>query len=67
MTAFKCDRCGTLQAFRKGDVRVEYHVTTKVDKVEGSPTQQGYELDLCRDCSREFIAFIDDRPRRTPR
>ncbi|MDP2621574.1 MAG: hypothetical protein Q8P46_15620 [Hyphomicrobiales bacterium] len=66
MTAFKCDRCGTLGVFRKGDVRVEYNITIKVNK-EGAPTQQGYELDLCRDCSREFIAFIDDRPRRAPR
>jgi hypothetical protein len=64
MTAFKCDRCGTLQTFRKGDVRVEYHQTIKVDKVEGSPTQQGYELDLCSSCSREFVAFIDSGPKR---
>jgi hypothetical protein len=66
MTSFKCDRCGAFQTFCKGDVRVEYHITTKVDK-EGAPTQQGYELELCRDCSREFIAFIDNRPRRTPK
>ncbi len=64
--AFKCDRCGTFQTHRKGDVNVEYRLTTSVDKDEGSPTQQGYELDLCADCSKEFMAFIDERPRRTP-
>jgi hypothetical protein len=65
--AFKCDRCGELQVHRKGDVSVEYRETVSVDKTDGSPTQQGYELDLCRDCSRAFRAFIDERPRRTPR
>lgn len=63
MTAYKCDRCGTLSEFKKGDVLVEYSIAIKIDK-EGSPTRQGYEIDLCGQCSREFKAFIDARPKR---
>ena len=59
-TACKCDKCGVLFEFTPGDVRVEYHVTTKVD-TDGAPTQQGYELDLCHECSKAFLTHVEHR------
>ena len=60
MTACKCDLCDELFQFKRGTVRVEYHVTIKVDK-DGSPTQQGYETDLCPSCSATFLKQIGHR------
>lgn len=56
-TACKCDRCGSLFEWANGLVNVSYSVTTSVDP-EGDPTMDGYDSDLCGDCSKKFLDFI---------
>lgn len=60
-TACKCDRCGNLFEHKRGTVRVDFHVTIKVDS-NGDPTQETWESDLCPKCSGEFFTFVKDGP-----
>jgi len=56
--AHKCDRCGALYEPEKGIVSLEnYQVTIRRDS-KGGWWRQGYEAELCPDCSKEFLKFI---------
>jgi len=59
--AHQCDRCGALYKGAIGNVAVDYHLVTAIDKDDGAETSQGVtDFELCPACSKKFISFLED-------
>lgn len=60
-TAIKCDRCDKLAEQAIGDVSFEdYHVVTNIQ--DTGNVFEGYTVDLCSECSAEFLAWVKHDP-----
>lgn len=65
--AKKCDRCEKLYEQVPGTVDVEYDICELKDPPSPDDGNdelqfQGWEVNLCQKCSKQFLLFIDQNP-----